>query len=361
MTTIEIMIELVRAAVLEKSPLLFGKSSINWDELLEESSKHGVLALVWNGITRLPQDYQPPRIARINFAMSSQEIWDRHEKQKFVLSELVEQSEKHNMRLLLLKGIGLSELYPHPQSRPSGDVDIYLFGDYEKGNLLFATNGFQESNLHSEFNYKGVEIENHKIPIFPNTKIKQKVSYFLMDNLQNVDKTDFGYYVFKPLINLPYLMMHALNHVNYNSNTGLIPFRHIVDFALFISRYRDELPPTEVFRIMKQVGLIYSFELFVFLSELFLNREFVEYHLDIMSKKDKDYLEEFLLKKCLCQPTLRDGSIVKQSKALWNRTFQLRRIARYIPEKPGFGLIEQSLSFQKTIFSSIKNSRNKMI
>ena len=67
--------------------------------------------------------------------------------------------DSKGLKFLLLKGIGLSLVYPNPSSRESGDIDFYLFGNYKEGNLIFAPTKFSESAKHSSFVYKGVNVE----------------------------------------------------------------------------------------------------------------------------------------------------------------------------------------------------------
>lgn len=45
---------------------------------------------------------------------------------------------KHGIPMMLLKGYGLSLNYPNPRRRPSGDIDIYLFGEWMKADKLLA-------------------------------------------------------------------------------------------------------------------------------------------------------------------------------------------------------------------------------
>ena len=56
--------------------------------------------------------------------LSTQEVWDAYYSRKEVLGEMVVQCKENNVKLLLLNGIGVSEIYPRPQSRPSGDIYI---------------------------------------------------------------------------------------------------------------------------------------------------------------------------------------------------------------------------------------------
>ena len=164
----EIIMELMRAAVLDRSPKLPADFSINWDELMDYCAPQGILAWVWDSVCKLPQSQKPPRMQSINWALSAQEIWDTSEKQENVLKQIIEKCNNNHIRVLLLKGIGLSNLYPKPESRSCGDIDIYLFGDYEKGNMILGNNHFDETALHSELIYDGVTVENHKMLIFPN-------------------------------------------------------------------------------------------------------------------------------------------------------------------------------------------------
>ena len=73
-------------------------------------------------------------------------------------------------RVVLMKGLANGLYYPNPTHRNPGDIDCYLFGDYEKGNRIALESGAhlnKEWYKHSEILYKGVLFENHRfiIPI----------------------------------------------------------------------------------------------------------------------------------------------------------------------------------------------------
>lgn len=50
---------------------------------------------------------------------------------------------ENGIRLLLLKGLGLSRNYPVPAHRECGDIDIYLFGASDEGDRLLLQMGAQ--------------------------------------------------------------------------------------------------------------------------------------------------------------------------------------------------------------------------
>lgn len=338
MTTNQILLELLRSAVLDREPSLPKDVVVNWDEQMDVSSRHGVLAWVWDGICKLPIDQQPPRQQRINWALSAQEIWDRYHKQKSALSEMVDVCNKNDMRFLLLKGIGLSELYPKPESRPSGDIDFFLFGDYEKGNQLFsAGKEFHETDLHSEIHYHGIEIENHKTIVYPNSKVKRKVSEYLLANLDKAEQSSSGYYELSPLQNLPYLMMHSLNHVNYGNGASLLPIRHIVDLGMFLKNNKSVLPQSAVFQLMTRLGLSKSFQLIVHLAESILDIDLHEYKCDSFSKQTLNTVLQ--LSNNLMEDSVSSNcGYFEYTKALWTRYNRLKSIANLIPVKPGSSL-----------------------
>ena len=336
---IEIMLELVRAAVLGREPQLPSNVAIDWDKLMDVSTEQGLIAWVWDGICKLPQEQQPPRQQRINWGLSAQEIWQRYEHQKEVLAEMIEVCRQNGIRLLLMKGLGLSELYPKPQSRPSGDIDIYLFGDFERGNLLFSDKQCPETELHTSFNYKGIEIENHKIFVYNNSKVKGLVGEYVLNHVNDASLETGGYYILPPMANLAYLLMHALNHVNYESGDTILSIRNILDIGMFLRYYKEQLPSNDVYMTLKQLKLDKSFELVVYLTEWLLGIDYKEYHLGLVKRKDVPPIRNLFIKQGLAVPYyMKDASVIRYSSALWKRYYMLRPISKYIPKKPKCGL-----------------------
>lgn len=73
------------------------------------------------------------------------------------------------MQTLILKGYGLSRLYPLPSHCPCGDIDIYLrhssdgnWNICDFGNNLMENKGIEvdyKSKKHSKFSYNGITVE----------------------------------------------------------------------------------------------------------------------------------------------------------------------------------------------------------
>ena len=350
MSLTEVMLELVRAAVLDQDPVLPENTKVDWDKLMDISQEQGVIAWVYDGICKLPVEQQPPRIYRINWGMSAQEIWDRYKLQKSALNDIVSICDHNQIRIMLMKGIGLSGLFPKPESRPSGDIDVYLFDDFEKGNKLFSAKVDQETELHTSFIYKGVEIENHKIFVYHNTKVKGLVGDYLLRHTSDAIITSDGYYTFAPLPNLVYLLMHALNHVNYASEDTIFSLKHILDIGMFIQKNRNQLIPEEVLRTMRELLLDKSFELMVYLSEWLYRVELREYHQNLIERNDLQKIGVLFNKQGLSAPLEHYPSLIKQAHAIHRRYNTLKPIAKYIPKKPKCSLRQITWYLQKLYF-----------
>ena len=286
------MLELVRAAVLDRDPIIPKDISIDWDKLMDHASEQGVLAWVWDSICKLPDNQQPSRIQRINFGMSAQEIWDRYEQQNHLLNNLISTCSRNDMRLLLLKGISLSQLYPKPKSRPCGDLDIFLFEDYDRFNQIYADNFDHVSNHHSILFFDEIVVENHFDFLNPHVVKGNKINRYLKSTLTDVTLTEQGYYILSPMATLIYLTSHAMQHLYCDL---FMSMRGIMDFGMFLDRNRHKLPPQNCFNQLKELKMGKGFEVILYMTEYILGLSFVEYHQNRFSTRYLNFLHRWII------------------------------------------------------------------
>lgn len=328
MNQIEIMLELLRSAVLDKPPAITDTDGVNWDALMDMSVEQGVLAWVWDGICKLPVEQQPPRQQRINWGLSVQEVWDNYQKHQDVLQEMIALCDDNHMRLLLLKGLGLSSLYPNPQSRPCGDIDIYLFDDYYKGNRVFTGHDVERIDKHATFLFNNILIENHYYFLEPNTRQMRMINKYLESTLSDVCLTSSGYYVFSPIANLVFLTMHTLKHFR---ETKVVPYRNIIDFGMYLFRHRAIISPSMCYEALSKIKLVKGCEMLVYLSEMILDVDFKEYHFNHIPVKDVHTIKESYL--------IVNDSVSKDSNSSAKLKRQYRCIWRYVPRYLSFFVI----------------------
>ncbi len=289
--TNDLLLTFLRAALLNQNPDIPVSVSIDWEELRVQASEQGLLAIVWDGICKLPQDRQPSRFQKISYELSAQEVHKRYGQQKSVLLEMISRCQQNGMKLLLLKGIGLSELYPNPETRPSGDIDVFFPGEYKQGNELFAKDNYHFGGKHSEFVYHGVTVENHVTMVNTITRRQRKVEQYLEESVTCATCTPDGYYMLPPMEGLVYLLVHTLGHLK---STYLVSYRNIVDFFMYINRYKDEISPNHCNEVMKRFHLNKSFELLLYLSEWVMNVSLSEYHLNNIPSQDVEKVKQMI-------------------------------------------------------------------
>lgn len=98
-------------------------------------------------------------------ALSAEKLEERYRHQQQTASKLAARFSEEGLRMLLLKGLGLSRDYPIPEHRECGDIDIYLYGQSDKGDRILHEIGHTSKfdvPKHSEYVWDGVLIENHR-------------------------------------------------------------------------------------------------------------------------------------------------------------------------------------------------------
>lgn len=281
----EYMIALLRYGVLDERPTILQPSSqVEWDRMMDIASSQGILAWVWDGICKLPKEFQPPRQQAINWGLSAQEIWDRYNTQKHVLMQIIDVCNQNNIRLLLFKGIALSEFYPHPESRPSSDIDIYLFEDYSRGDRLFAHENVTKTKKRTGFDYNGVHIENHRVFLNAYTKIQKDAIVYLDESLKDVMQTKDGYYIMSPISCVVYQVMHFIAHIIDVSNPASLRF--ILDIGMTLKNNRDEIDDNELYNILKRLGITKFFSIIIGTEELLMRLDFSRYKYEQVAENE---------------------------------------------------------------------------
>lgn len=340
------MIALLRYGVLDERPdTLMPLSQVEWDRMMDIASAQGILAWVWDGICKIPKEFQPPRQQSINWGLSAQEIWDRYAHQKSVLENMLDICRHNNIRLLLFKGIALSELYPKPESRPSGDIDIYLFEDYCRGDELFAQTNVTRTNKRTGFDYEGVHIENHRI--FLNTYSKTQINavQYLEESLKDVSLSKDGYYFMSPIANIVYQVMHFIAHIDDISS----PFslRFVVDFGMTLKKYHQIIDSKELKLLLVRLNILGIFCVILGMVEKVMRMDFSQYHFQEVKSNNLYALSKIMLSRPQDSVPFTEKTFRERFIIYYSRYCSLRSLFKYLPVK-NYAFITKSL---KELFS----------
>ena len=237
---------------------------IDWSSLVNLAARQGVLCVARDGLVQMPGI---SRELLLRWELSVQKLEARNRKQRAVIKELIALFKENGIEMLLLKGIGLSELYPDPYHRESGDIDIFLFGDYEKGNKVIEESGIEverEGSKHSKFYFKGVPVENHKtflnVDCTQTDKNLEKHLHRILNEqgFDSIVTDDTQVRIPTPDFTAIFLSRHDITHF---LSSGLV-LRHFCDLALFFEKNRERIDFANFEKVMREEGqfnLISSF------------------------------------------------------------------------------------------------------
>lgn len=161
----EVLLALIRSVV--KNDKVVIPDDVDWQSLYSLAWNQGVSAFVWDALEPLVNggQVQIPREVMLQWAGSTSGFDQRYLKYTRAIAKLASFYNSNGFRVLLLKGYGLSLDWPVPSHRPSGDIDIWLFGEYKRADALLAEKKGVRVNEnhhhHTTFGIDGFLVENH--------------------------------------------------------------------------------------------------------------------------------------------------------------------------------------------------------
>ena len=237
--------------------------SVVWNDILTFSELQGISALVLDGIDRcinqgrmVDVDIQT-KLEWIGSVQQAEVIYNQHRK---AISDLAKFYQQHGIKMMLMKGVGLSLDYPIPHHRPCGDIDIYLYGDLEKADKLISLHYDIEINRerhkHTVFQFDGETIENHyDFANYHKHRSSKKLDAWLKENCltESVECTQLGTNVYLPSasFNAVFLIRHAASHFAAEE----ITLRHLLDWAFFVESHYDEVDWKWQWKVCKEQNM----------------------------------------------------------------------------------------------------------
>lgn len=267
--------------------------SANWPEVYRLAARQGVLALVWDGLQPLfakiskvgqqgakqgtaessePADKNtkqgtaesaeptgkgserelfeaalPDRVLRLQWGINVEKIEKRWARQQRLVGDLAAFYARHGIRMMLLKGYGLSLLYPTPAHRECGDIDIWLFGDQERADrLLKEEKGIKidpDKHHHTTFTLGGIMVENHYDFLNvhshrSNREIEAELKRLATEEpCEEIKVNGAPVWLPSPNFNALFLLRHAAAHFA----AAEIGLRHLVDWAMLLKHHAPHI------------------------------------------------------------------------------------------------------------------------
>lgn len=238
-------------------------NDIDWRAVYVLALRQGVSAIVLDGIGRLPKEIRPSKPILLQWIGQATMMEQMYAKHRGIISSLASVFAKDGTRMLLLKGYGCSLCYPKPEHRPTGDIDVYLFGKKDEADTLveneLGVKVHREYHKHSTFNYGGVEVENHA-KFIDDVSHKSNIRFerILMSVLEKYECEQSGIdnvLIPSPTFNALFLLRHSGEHFASNE----ITLRQVLDVGTFFQRYHSKIDWALVFKVYKEERMLRFF------------------------------------------------------------------------------------------------------
>lgn len=228
-------------------------TSDEWWALHKMCAVHGVKAVVFDFVRQLPKSEAPDRALLMQWLSAATGVEQTMRRMQVTAEEFAEEMEKREIPVVVLKGMAFAQYYPNPLFRECGDLDCYMMGKKEEGDLAAVELGgkVEEAGYkHSHLIYKGLTIENHRFfTDFDNTptgmlteqvlgELIQEGQIYLGDSKLSCPSANF---------NALFLLKHAQGHF---IDEG-IRMRHVLDWALFLRKKQEEVDWSKVLPMLE--------------------------------------------------------------------------------------------------------------
>ena len=239
----DFLLELVRMAL--DPAYNINKVGGDWRRLYDLSRRQGVAAMVMDAVGRLPEEARPEQPLRLQWIGQTLSMERSYTEHAAAIRLLAAVYARHGIPMLLMKGYGCSLDYPLPQHRPTGDIDIFLFGRQQEADAMMEREQgiavHREYHKHSTFRFQGVEVENHAKFI---DDITHKSNIRFEETLMQVLRTtecvaaDMENVLLpSPTFNALFLLRHTGEHFASNE----ITLRHVLDVGTFFSAHHTDV------------------------------------------------------------------------------------------------------------------------
>lgn len=220
-------------------------NDMNWIALKALADIQGLSAIVLDGIDKVQgysgskvQDTLPLQMKLEWIGEVVQHYEQRYNAYEKAIRDLALFYRQHGIKMMVLKGYGLSLYYHNPKHRPCGDIDTWNFGQQKKADDWMTKEcGIHvdtSEHHHTVFWWKGYMVENHydfliESATKTNSLLEPVLKELGMDDSRSVLVNGTKVYLPSPNLNALFLLRHSLMEF---VGTG-ISLRLLLDWAFF--------------------------------------------------------------------------------------------------------------------------------
>ena len=292
--------ELIQLAIGNRRNLSRIPTGEEWQEIYQEAEKQALVGFLLSAVEKLNEldkASMPPMHLFYQWIGDALQIENRNKEVTYAAAKLTRIFKNGGMRSCVLKGQGIAQLYPKPERRQPGDVDLWVEGGREKVLKFMEDSYFDRDHvvIHHVESQKidGVVSEIHFIPCYScNPFLHGKLQRFFAKNAEELflnynEKLGFSYPTLR--FNAVYLLSHIYMHFLYEG----IGLRQFVDYYYVLRNLNLEERKQAIGNI-REAGLskIAGAVMYVLKTVCGLSEEY--YVADLDEKKGKILLDEII-------------------------------------------------------------------
>lgn len=234
--------ELLQVSLGNRSELTDLPTSEEWLRFLYEAQRQAVVGVMLDGLERLSEQQRPPTEVLLQWIGVTQMIEQQSRNNEKRAKNLTEIFKEAGYDSCILKGIGISRLYPNPYRRQTGDIDLWVRGNRKEVMGWIRSNyEFQPPVWHNvgvDF-FCDVPVEVHFHPSWLwNPFLNSRLQKFFEEEWERIDVSKY-----RNEYNIPSIEFQAiacLSHTYRHMIAEGVGLRHVVDYYYILKRLYEE-------------------------------------------------------------------------------------------------------------------------
>ncbi len=229
-----------------------GPTPKDWAVMFRMARQQALIGVCYDGISRIPEHQRPPQDILDSWHRLTEKIAEIHSLHLKRTEEMVPILEKLGFCGCILKGTALSRLYPVPERRMCGDIDVWVAGTHHSILRALRTSYHPFDIVYQECKadfFPDVEVEIHFHPgKMYNPFLNARLQRYLEKETPIRDGVTLS--MPSPRFDAVYCMAHMFHHYL----EGGIGLRQMMDYY-FTLRILDPADRKPVMEALRHLGM----------------------------------------------------------------------------------------------------------
>ena len=216
-----------------------------WKEVYIQVCQQTLTGVIYCVVNRMSRDVGIPKPLLMEWTLKAEAIRGFNAKMNAEAARLTRWFGERGRKTAILKGQANARLYPHPDERQPGDIDIWVEGGRDSVVKLLGDEGVLDTkdtvsyhHVHLKKNASGIAVEVHFRPSSGNYNpiTNRLLQRFLEKEILLSESCPEGFDV--PTCRFALIMQMA--HIQRHFLSGGIGLRHIVDYYMLMKISSEE-------------------------------------------------------------------------------------------------------------------------